>query len=330
MLKHFLWFSRKPADEREAVILSVAYQRALAATWIGLVVFLFAASPYSGVLRTVSVEHVITLLELALLAGMFAGWTAVRREHLEFKPVSHAHRFAFWKLAVVWLVATFAGMLPILVQPRLFYVSVFSVFVVYVVSTMVWAANWTKSYTPHSRLLAVVLLPFQTIGFLLEPKAGLAKRALFTIVLTVGVIGVPVAAWVPFMDSVVMAGGFAGPVAVGYEHSEGFVPAVIDYRIVGGIREGDLVEFNPDISAYDMGIGFQKQRANNFVYGVVTAVGTDTVTLEVLDAVGETSDSATPDITTQFRQHHTEEVPVSRVFAKVITDAPLSGWLYRQ
>ncbi len=345
MLKHFLWFSRKPADEREAAILSVAYQRSLAATWAGLVLFFFVVSPYSGVLRSISLGHAVVLLEVVLCASIVAGWTAVRREHLEFKSVLHAHRLAFWKLVVFWLVVTFVGMLPILVQPRLFYVSIFSVCIACVASGMIWTANWTKPYTVHSRLLATFLLPFQTIGFLLDPTASLMRRTLFAVVVTIGAVGVPVAMWVPFVGNVAAAGGFSGPVAVGYEQEEGFIPTVYDYRLVGGVHAGDLVEFDPKgenlfelkpsrnifLIDYDsrQKRAMLKQVQGDFILGRVNSVNGDMLSLEVLDAVGESTNSFEPDIVRLIHEHHSVTVPISSVFAKVITDAPLANRLYR-
>ncbi|MEI6511280.1 MAG: hypothetical protein WCO25_04530 [Candidatus Uhrbacteria bacterium] len=325
MLKKFLWFSRHPADEREAVILSAAYQRALTATWAGLGLFLFFVSPLSGVMRSVGLDHAVVLLEAVLFASMFAGWTAVRREHLEFVPVSHKGRLAFWNLALIWLAATFAGMLPIFVAPRLFYVSIFGVFVVYVLSAMVWAANWTKSYTLHSRILATFLLPFQTVGFLLEPKAGLARRMLLTLVLTVGVIGVPLAIWVPFMNNVASASGFSGPIVPGIGDGLGFHPIIADYRLVGGLQEGDIVEFG----SYYPESNVKMQMHDNFLYGRVNSITGDSVSVEVEDAHGTSSDGREPDIIRIIDDHHTQEVSRGDIFAKVILDAPLSHWLYR-
>ena len=325
MFKHFFWFARQPADERESLLLSIAYQHALAATWAGLVFFLFAASPYSGFLRSISIEHAITILEIIIFAGMIAGWTSVRHEHLEFKPISHAHRLPFSKLVLIWIAITLAGMLPVVVQPRLFYVSIFCVFIVFVISTMIWTANWTKSYTLHSRLLAVFLVPFQTIGFLLSPIKPIKTRLFQTVVLGFGVILVPLALWIPFMNSVASASGFSGPVAVGYEHTEGFIPVVVDYRMVGGLQKDDLVQFH---SMYS-GSNNKKQWNNDFLYGRITSIESDVISVEVLDAVGQSSNSAEPDIIRLINDHHTETVPRSSILAKVITDAPLADWLYR-
>ncbi len=325
MFKHFFWFARHPADERESLLLSLAYQRALAATWTGLVLFLFAASPFSGFLQSISIDHTITVLEAIILVGMVAGWTVVRHEHMEFKSVSHAHRLPFSKLVLIWITATFVGMLPIVLQPRLFYVSIFSVFMVFIISTMIWTANWMKSYTIHSRLLGIFLVPFQTIGFLLCPTMSLKNRIIQTVVLSFGAILVPIALWIPFTEKVATASGFSGPIVIGYEHTEGFIPVIVDYRIVGGLQEGDLVEFRSTYS----GSNIKKQWNHDFLYGRVNSVDGDIISVEVLDAVGESSNSAEPDIIRLINDHHTEIVPRASILAKVITDAPLAHWMYR-
>ncbi len=323
MLKHFLWFSRYPADEREAVILSVAYQRALTVAWAGLGVFLF-------VVKIGNADHAVAVLQLLLLASMAAGWTAVRYEHLEFKPVVHEKRIAFWKFAAVLFVATLAGMLPVLWRPELLFASIVGVFIIHVISAMVWAWNWTRAYTLHARMLAILLTSLPTIGFLLWPKIPFWKRVLTVFLMMVGAVAVPIAMWVPFMGTVAMPGGFGGPIAIGYEQNEEFLPAVFDYRLVGGIAEGDLIMFGPQKTVDSLEYSIQTQLEQNFLYGRVLAVDNDVVTVEVLDAISETSDSSMPDITTQFRQHHTEQVALSRVFAKVITNAPLANWLLRE
>ncbi len=324
MLKHFLWFSRHPADEREAAILSVAYQRALTATWAGLVAFLFLVSRFSVGFRSVALAHAVLFLEVVLVASVVAGWTAVRREQLEFKPAVHEGRLAFWKLALVWLIVTFAGMIPVWLSPRLEYAAIFCVFVAFVASATAWAWNWTRSYTFHGRMLATVLLPFQTIGFLLEPKARLARRLLLSAILTIGAVGVPLALWVPVIRLVAEPSGFSGPVVPGLvtpgDATGGpFHHDVLDYRLLGGLHEGDIVMF-----------GTRKPFADDTDYGVIVRADDRTVTVDIQDAFGQSTDGAYPDVITIVNQHHTKDVPRSLVFAKVIIDPPMSGWPFRQ
>lgn len=324
MLKHLLWFSRHPADEREAAILSVAYQRALTATWAGLVAFLFLVSPFSVGFRSVILAHAVLFLELVLVASILAGWTAVRSESLEFKPVVHEGRLAFRKLVIIWVAATFAGMVPVWLSPGLEYGAIFAVFVAFVVAAMAWSWNWTRSYTFHGRMLATVLLPFQTIGFLLEPKASMARRLFLSTILTIGAVGVPLALWVPVVRLVAEPSGFSGPIVPGLvtpgdATGGSFHHDVLDYRLLGGLHEGDVVMF-----------GNRKPFADDTDYGVIVHADGRTVTVDVQDAFGQSTDGAYPDVITIVNQHHTKDVPRDQVFAKVIIDPPMSGWPFRQ
>ncbi|NBS41711.1 hypothetical protein EBS80_03540, partial [bacterium] len=130
-----------------------------------------------------------------------------------------------------------------------------------------------------------------------------------------------------------------------YEQEEGFIPTVYDYRLVGGVHAGDLVEFDPKgenlfelkpsrnifLIDYDsrQKRAMLKQVQGDFILGRVNSVNGDMLSLEVLDAVGESTNSFEPDIVRLIHEHHSVTVPISSVFAKVITDAPLANWLYR-
>lgn len=85
-MKNFLWFFHKPADEREQLLFSRAYQRALMAIWIVFVVFL--ALFYPGAFNTKeSVPSYVlgTVMVFSLGISYLAGWTVIHKDELLFE-----------------------------------------------------------------------------------------------------------------------------------------------------------------------------------------------------------------------------------------------------
>ena len=319
MFKNLLWFARNPADEREAAILTAAYRRALAVLWAGMVIawlYVSLVSKTSTFDAPVILNAIVDLFVLCVIAG----WTAVRKEDLAFAKPKAGKRLAFFWLPLIAAAAFCGALATAWYAPRLEYAAIVGFIAVVQVIFAIWAWNWTRGFTWHGRMVGALLFPISVVGYQLNRKESNGSRLLMAVVTYLAFTLVPAALAYPFFETVAMPAGFAGPVAPGYEHNESFVPVVLDKRMVGGLRAGDLVMLPYSIVLTS---------GSRPTYGVVLSVSGNDAELEALDSVSTTSTSAEPGRWVTEARKETFSINVDGLVAKVIVDPPLAGALTR-
>ena len=319
MLKHLLWFSRHPADEREAAILSVAYQRALAVLWGGVILAWLYVS-LASTSDSWETPLVLNALVSLFVVSVLAGWIVVRREDLSFKKPYAGKRMAFFRLPLAAVVAFVAAMTVTWFVPRLEYAAIVGFIAVEQVAFAVWACNWTRGFTWHGRMVGALLFPMSVVGYQLNRKESNGSRLLMAFVMHLAFTLVPAAMAYPFFETVAMPAGFAGPVAPGYEHNESMVRIVLDKWMVGGLHAGDLVMLPGSIVL---------PSGSRPTYGLVLSISGNDAELEVLDSVSTSSTSAEPGRWVTEARRETFSINIDGLVAKVIVDPPLAGALTR-
>jgi len=318
MLKNLLWFSRHPADEREAAILSVAYQRALAVLWGGVILAWLYVS-LASTSDSWETPAVLNVLVSLFVVSVLAGWIVVRREELSFKKPYAGKRLAFSWLPAVAVAALVAAMTVTWFTPRLEYVAIVGFITIEQIVFAIWTWNWTRGFTWHGRMVGALLFPMSVVGYQLDRKSSNGSRLLMAFVMHLAFTLVPAALACPFLSTVAMPAGFSGPVAPGYEHSESFVRTVLDYRMVGGLHAGDLV-----MLPYP---GIVLQSGSRPTYGVVLSVDGNDATLEVIDSVTTSSTSDAPGRIVTEVLKETFSINVDGLAAKVIVNPPFAKYL---
>ncbi len=317
MFKNFLWFSKNPADEREAAILSAAYQRALAVLWVGnILAWLYVSliSQNSSFETPVILNAIVGLFVVSVLAG----WVVVRREEMTFAKPKTGKRLAFLWVPTIAAVSFVGALALTWYSPRLEYVGIVGFIAIEQVAFAIWAWNWTRGFTWHGRMVGALLFPMSVVGYQLDRKASNGSRLLMAFVMHLAFTLVPAAIAFPFFETVAMPAGFFGPVAPGYEYNATFTHTVLDKRMVGGLHAGDLVML-PDAIILPSGA--------RPTYGVVQSVSGNDALLEVLDDVTTSSTSEAPDRSVTEAHKESFSINIDGLVAKVIVDPPFASVL---
>ncbi len=241
MLKNILWFACEPADEREALILSIAYRRAMTVLWAGLVGGLFVTAVIPA-FETISFAALGQAIELLVALSVIAGQKTLANEDLVFKAVRVERRPAMFVPVIATFALLAAAMLAVWYDPGLLFVAVALAFLGSYVAFAATAWSWTKPYTMHGRVLGVVLAPISVLAWLRYDRIATWKRVVVAVVIPSVIASVAATASVAFFSFVSVPSGFVGPVAPGYQSTE-FHRTILDPRKVGGLHEGDLATF---------------------------------------------------------------------------------------
>lgn len=260
MFKNFLWFAREPADEREALILSVAYRRAMTVLWAGLVGGLFFTTVVPA-FETISYAALGQAIELLVAFSVIAGQKTLANEDLVFKAVRVDRRPVMSVPVITTFALLAAAMLAVWLSPGLLFVAVSLAFLGSYVAFAATAWAWTKPYTTHGRVLGVVLTPISVLAWLRYDTLATWKRLAVAVIVPSAIASAAATISVAFFSFVSVPSGFVGPVAPGYQSTE-FHRTILDPRKVGGLREGDLATFVVGLDP---------------VYGTVRTIGDDDV-----------------------------------------------------
>ncbi len=241
MFKNLLWFAREPADEREALILSAAYRRAMTVLWIGLVATLFYAT-VAHPFGTVSFATLGLAVELLVALSIIAGQKMLAGEDLEFKPVRVEKRPAMSVPVIATFALLAAAMLATWISPKLLFVAMAAVVLGSYSAFAATAWVWTKPYTMHGRVLGVVLTPISVLAWLRYDKIATWKRVMLAVIIPSVIASAVATISAAFFSFVAIPSGYDGAVSPGYE-TAAFRRTILDPRQVGGLKNGDLASF---------------------------------------------------------------------------------------
>lgn len=318
MFKNFFWFARQPADEREAGLLNHAYQRAMLVLWAAIVLALFVAKTPGGVIFMA--DNVGGLLSLALFMSMLAGWATVKNEELEYQSVTIRRPpsvFAVTMLVIAFFVIA-VGI--VYVEARLLWVAMIGFLAAEFLLLGYTSWKWTESYTKQARLLASLILPYQTIGYLAAHKASVPTRIFHALVASFCFM------LAPFFASILL---LATPTFVGAGMWDGYlVPGLVDSKIDNG-QSPVSHSFILDYRDKEVAIGdiLQFFSETGVTFGRVIAIEEDGYVLDISRGESMKTDALTmPDGVLITQEHYQLTLAKESDFVKVIVDAPLTDF----
>lgn len=268
MFKHLLWFTREPADEREAALFSKAYQRALVSLWFGLILLWIL-----GAWVPISTEQwsgtLVDAVQLLLVVSILSGWSVMRKEELEYKVVTIKKNPPFWQVFLGLFLSLVLAWGLVRLHPTWFVAVVFAVLVGHYAWMATAAWQWLRPYALHARLLGALFFPLEALGFLAFHPASLGKR-IFTMVLTLGA----------YVGSLLVAVFFTvGPL---------IVPVFVDtYVFEPMLKEGEYLLIDQTIRTYEEGDFVAIDRETEIGFRIGNVLRVDGANVFVRTAVGD-------------------------------------------
>jgi|GEM_PF-5839785 hypothetical protein len=328
MFKHFLWFIRKPADERETALLSAAYQRALVVLWFGIIVIWFAAR-VAG--ESIISSQGIFILPLLLLLSILGGVWTLRDEELEYKNVKIERTPSLAVMAIIASLLFLAALGLVYLNAGYLWIAAIGFTIAELALGAYATWRWTAGYTTHARLLGSLIFPFQTLGYLSTDnrKYRVSYMLLSSfwflvapIIIAIILLSLPSHTFVGYLqwDGYLVPGVFDSAL----EGNQ--VPAshrvILDYRDTD-VAVGDIVQYNKLVNnIIDVGGNGQMHPGINESFGRVMAINGENVTLDVSDGESQSVNSALADGILLTELHHTEIIRKSDIIATAIINAP--------
>ncbi len=320
MFKNLLWFSRQPADERETVVLTKAYQRGMLALWVGLIAVWLVAmmipsntsitmGSLAGTVFDVTHLTVKTILMVLLFGSILAGWTAVKDEELEYAPLPKRPKAGILGLVGLSVLILLAGAGLVLWQTSLEYVAIVGVmFALYLLCAW-WAWRMMIGYTLQARLLGALIFPLPTIGWLVSREFTVPVRLLSAVSALVLFCFACLGAAIPLFTKVAMPVAYNGWTMPG-EVNSSFHRIIHDYRDKA-VKIGDVV-FIPNVPG-------------GYPYAYVRQIDGDKITVEVAEGESQSVTSARPGEVVITHPTHFAVITKDEIEAKVLTNVPLNA-----